>query len=58
MYLARNLTKHSLEEIGGHMGGRDHTTVLHACGKIQLLTESDPNTQMQIKELTEQIKGP
>jgi chromosomal replication initiator protein len=58
MYLARNLTKHSLEEIGGHMGGRDHTTVLHACGKIQQLTQNDPDTQMQIKELTETIKGP
>jgi len=26
MYLARQLTRHSLEEIGGHLGGRDHTT--------------------------------
>lgn len=58
MFLARNLTKHSLEEIGGHMGGRDHTTVMHACGKIQQLTQNDPNTQIQIKELTETIKGP
>ncbi len=31
MYLARTLTRHSLEEIGGHLGGRDHTTVMHAC---------------------------
>ena len=31
MYLARELTGHSLEEIGGYFGGRDHSTVLHAC---------------------------
>ena len=58
MYLARNLTRHSLEEIGGHLGGRDHTTVLHACGKIGQLTQNDPQTSRQIKELTETIKGP
>jgi chromosomal replication initiator protein len=35
MYLARQLTDLSLEEIGGHFGGRDHSTVLHACRKIK-----------------------
>jgi len=35
MYLARQLTDLSLEEIGSHFGGRDHSTVLHACRKIQ-----------------------
>jgi len=34
MYLAREHTRHSLEEIGGYFGGRDHTTVLHACRTI------------------------
>ena len=57
MYLARNLTKHSLEEIGGHLGGRDHTTVLHACGKIGRLSQDDPQTNRQLKELTETIKA-
>ena len=41
MYLARELTPLSLEEIGGYFGGRDHTTVLHACRKIDELCETD-----------------
>ena len=43
MHLARVLTRHSLEEIGGYFGGRDHTTVLHADRKIidKLKTHSE-----------------
>jgi len=41
MALAKELTSHSLPEIGEAFGGRDHTTVLHACRKINELKESD-----------------
>jgi chromosomal replication initiator protein len=41
MALAKELTEHSLPEIGDAFAGRDHTTVLHACRQIKLLTESD-----------------
>ncbi len=41
MSLAKELTSHSLPEIGDAFGGRDHTTVLHACRKIAELKESD-----------------
>jgi chromosomal replication initiator protein len=41
MALAKELTTHSLPEIGDAFGGRDHTTVLHACRKIQELASSD-----------------
>jgi chromosomal replication initiator protein len=41
MALAKELTSHSLPEIGEAFGGRDHTTVLHACRKIAELKESD-----------------
>ncbi len=41
MSLAKELTNHSLPEIGDSFGGRDHTTVLHACRKIAELRESD-----------------
>jgi len=56
MYLARNLTRHSLEEIGGHLGGRDHTTVMHACHKIADLEKTDVKTRAQLAELTRQIQ--
>ncbi|UCF17140.1 MAG: chromosomal replication initiator protein DnaA, partial [Phycisphaerales bacterium] len=55
MYLARNLTRHSLEEIGGHLGGRDHTTVMHACNKITQIKDTDPRMKALLDDLTEQI---
>ncbi len=42
MYLARELTQLSLPEIGAAFGGRDHTTVLHACKTVEALRNSDP----------------
>jgi len=41
MALAKELTNHSLPEIGDAFGGRDHTTVLHACRKVKELRETD-----------------
>lgn len=41
MSLAKELTNHSLPEIGDAFGGRDHTTVLHACRKVAELIETD-----------------
>ncbi|WP_435104332.1 chromosomal replication initiator protein DnaA [Arhodomonas sp. AD133] len=41
MALAKELTSHSLPEIGDAFGGRDHTTVLHACRKVEQLREED-----------------
>ena len=41
MALAKELTNHSLPEIGDAFGGRDHTTALHACRKVNELKESD-----------------
>lgn len=55
MYLARNLTRHSLEEIGGHLGGRDHSTVVHACGKIENLYKSDADFRNRIDQLSNAV---
>ncbi|MFP4161438.1 MAG: chromosomal replication initiator protein DnaA [Ectothiorhodospira sp.] len=41
MALSKELTSHSLPEIGKAFGGRDHTTVIHACRKVEELRESD-----------------
>jgi chromosomal replication initiator protein len=56
MYLARSLTRHSLEEIGGHLGGRDHTTVMHACNKIGQMEEINLQMSELLKELTRKIQ--
>lgn len=45
MVLAKELTNHSLPEIGDAFGGRDHTTVMHACRKIVELRETDSRIQ-------------
>ena len=52
MYLARDLTAHSLEEIGGHFGGRDHTTVLHACRNIDKQCDNDERVRNIVDTLT------
>jgi chromosomal replication initiator protein len=51
MALAKILTNHSLPEIGEAFGGRDHTTVLHACRKIKELEEESLDMQDDIKHL-------
>lgn len=51
MALARELTKHSLPEIGNAFGGRDHTTVLHATTKVKSLREEDPGMEEDYKNL-------
>ena len=56
MYLARKLTDYSLEEIGGYFGGRDHTTVLHACDKIEKQLKIDAVQAATIEKLTEEIR--
>ena len=51
MALSKELTNHSLPEIGDVFGGRDHTTVLHACRKINELKESDADIREDYKNL-------
>ena len=51
MSLAKKLTTHSLPEIGEAFGGRDHTTVLHACRKVKELTETSVEWSEDYKTL-------
>jgi chromosomal replication initiator protein len=57
MWLARELTPHSLPEIGDAFGGRDHTTVLHACRTIVDLRSKDSQLNNDILVLAQTIKG-
>ena len=56
MFLAREITMRSLPEIGRRFGGRDHTTVLHACRRIAALCEEDPTFKQEI-EFLKQVLG-
>ena len=51
MALAKELTNYSLPEIGESFGGRDHTTVLHACRKVKELEGSDREVERDLKHL-------
>lgn len=51
MALCKELTSHSLPEIGDAFGGRDHTTVLHACRKVEELKESDQRISEDVSNL-------
>jgi len=56
MYLARSLTRHSLEEIGGYFGGRDHTTVLHANRTIKAQRAENGELNATLERLTRELQ--
>ena len=56
MYLARELTSLSLEEIGTYFGGRDHTTVLHASRTIATRRKDSPELDQTIAEMAKTLK--
>ncbi len=56
MYFAKDLTKASLKTIGMHFGGRDHSTVIHACQTVNDLMETDKKFKSDVEELTKRIK--
>lgn len=57
MYLCRKLTDSSLPKIGQYFGGRDHTTVIHACEKIEKLRKEDKSFDNQIQQFEEKIRS-
>jgi chromosomal replication initiator protein len=56
MYLSRELTEASLPRIGDEFGGRDHTTVMHACSKIQEDIQQDQVLAASIKDIIAKLK--
>ncbi len=56
MYLCRNLANASLPEIGNFFGGKDHSTVIHACKVIEEKKEKDTDLRAKIEMLIKQLK--
>jgi len=57
MALAKELTSHSLPEIGDAFGGRDHTTVMHACKRIKGLRDTEPRVREDYSNLLRTLAG-
>jgi chromosomal replication initiator protein len=56
MFIARDITEYSTTELGFEFGGRDHTTVMHACQRIEERLKLDPNLESTIQSLIRTIK--
>ncbi len=56
MYLSRSMTGRSLSEIGEAFGGRDHTTVIHACHKVGQQLTSDKQLSATLSYLEKEIR--
>jgi chromosomal replication initiator protein len=56
MYLCRELTSLSFPEIGRHFGGKDHTTVIHACRQIEKRVEADASFKQLVESITRQLR--
>ena len=55
MYLMRQHTELSLPKIGEEFGGKDHTTVMYSCDKIQQLKETDTEMALLLRKLSDRI---
>jgi chromosomal replication initiator protein len=55
VYLCRKLTPASLDEIGGHFGGRDHSTILHSINKIESLVSENGSIRGDVERLTREL---
>jgi chromosomal replication initiator protein len=58
MFLARELTEHSLPEIGRGVGGRNHTTVLHAVNRVSAAMHSDDSVRSAVHNLRRRLGRP
>ena len=58
LLLGRRLTDHSLDALGGMVGGRDHSTVLHALRSTEARVSADPDLQRTVAELTQRVLAP
>jgi len=57
VYMARRWTNQSLKQIGEYFGGRDHSTVLHACRRIEGLLTSDAAVRLALDQISRQLQA-
>jgi chromosomal replication initiator protein len=57
MYLCRKLLDESLKDVGSKFGGRDYSTVIHACRTIENLIEKDADVAAQLNAIEKKILG-
>ena len=57
MYLSKILTESSLSEIGKNFGGKDHSTVIHACKLIEERRKTDEDFEKKVEYLIKKIKS-
>lgn len=55
MYLVRDMTRLSLKQIGKAFGGRDHSTVIHAVGKVTTLIDTDERVYFAAREIKNRL---
>jgi chromosomal replication initiator protein len=58
MFLARRITRHSLEEVGGFFGGRDHSTVIYAVARVAKAIREDTEVREQVEDLLGRLGAP
>lgn len=56
MYIAREITEYSTTELGLEFGGRDHTTIMHGCQKVEERLKAEPSLETTIQKLNKLIK--
>ena len=57
MYLARKLTNSSFPDIGDKIGGRDHSTVIYSCNKVEKIIETDVKLKKIVVDLEEAVNN-
>ena len=56
VYLAHELTEYSTTELGHEFGGKDHTTIMHSCQKIEEMVKTDESLENTLSILKKKIK--
>jgi chromosomal replication initiator protein len=57
MYLSKHLTDFSLSDIGKNFGGKDHSTVIHACKQVEIRAKKDEDFNRRLEYLTKKIRS-